>query len=199
VTTKKVQLVRYGKMLQEGEQWNRLNKSRISFNYPTKIGEAYGLFDSRRGVVFSGVLERADKSGAPGDVIEPGVEVRVVKGQTIDVAEAKQEKIRLVDARTDELINTGFTFEGEVCSLSTQAQLKIVGLLVGSGLASYPVVWNNIDDTGTVSLEDPSEVQAFYAAAMATVEGHLATGTDLKNQINACATVAEVDAVVDAR
>ena len=199
MAAKKIQIVRYGKMLQEGTQWDNVDKSRIVFHFDTKIGDTYATFDPRRGKMFTGVVKRADGTGDTGDIVPAGTQVRIQKGETTELASAKAEKIRLVDARTDELIDDGFPYDGQMFSLSEQAQLKLLGAVIGSASLTYPVEWNNIDDTGTTLLDDAAEVNVFYGTAMLTVEAHLATGTALKNAINACTTVAEVDAIQDTR
>jgi len=192
-------LIIAGKMLDQGKHWTALSGSRWTLTFRVLIGQPMTEFDPRRAKKFDGFVERADGTGATGDAIEPGTPFRVVAAASLELEDAKAEKIRLIDARTDELIDDGFEYEEQMFSLSEQAQLKLLGAFSGAAMLPYPVEWNNIDDTGTVMLVDVAEVQAFYGTAMATVEHHLATGTALKNAVNACTNVAQVAAIIDNR
>ena len=192
-------LVINGKMLDEGKHWESFSGSRWELKFRARIGQPMSVFDPRRASKFDGFVERADGTGATGDIVDPGTKIRIVAAEALELEDAKAEKIRLVDARTDELIDDGFSYDGQMFSLSEQAQLKLLGAFSGAAMLSYPVEWNNIDDTGTIQLADVAEVETFYSTAMATVEGYLASGTALKNQINAATTIAGVDAITDPR
>lgn len=115
--------------------------------------------------------------------------------------EKKHARARLVDARTDELIAAGMSYGGQMFSLSLQSQMKMTASYVtrNDQEFTYPVVWNNIDDSNTVSLNDATDVRNFYLTALGTVRAHLDSGTALKDQIRAATTQAELDAVEDNR
>lgn len=112
----------------------------------------------------------------------------------------KQAKFVAIDQKTQrQLIPAGFYWEGSVMSLSPNAQRTWLGMLVGKDLATYPMVVNSLDDKSTVEIGDAVEVTLFYQAAMNAVRFALDSGTTLKDQVRAAATIADVDAVVDNR
>lgn len=115
---------------------------------------------------------------------------------------AKQEKALAIDSKTEAMIESGFTYQDQVFSLSRQAQQNLAGLLTALAAnfpVTWPKTWNTLDDKGTLEVKDVSEFQAFYGAAMGTVEAYLNSGTALKDQVRAAKTVKEVKAVVDNR
>lgn len=188
-----------GKHLHEGRHFVRLNRSRWTLSFSMRIGDEMSEFDPCRGKMFNGYIERADGTGATGDLVPAGDEIRIVAAEALALEDAKAEKIRLIDARTDELIDDGFSYDGQVFSLSSQAQRTLLGAFAGASLLSYPVKWNNIDDTNIAELADESELALFYGTAMSTVEAHKSSGTTLKTQVNAATTIGQVNAVVDPR
>ena len=113
----------------------------------------------------------------------------------------KVDKIAAIDARTDQLIAAGFTYSGKVFSLSSSAQDKMIGShqVKDDPALTYPIVWNNIDDTDSTSLADSAALNGFYLTALGTVRAHLDSGTALKDAVRAAADIAAVDAVVDSR
>jgi len=120
------------------------------------------------------------------------------------LADAKAEKIRSIDANTGRLIALGFEFpasSGTIFSLSDSAQRTLLAADQQRSDPSftYPVVWNSLDDSATISLADATELHDFVITAVGTTRAHLDSGTDLKDQVRAATTVAEVEAVVDNR
>lgn len=118
------------------------------------------------------------------------------------LAAAKKAKADAIDGKTDALIEAGFSYEGQVFSLSRQAQQNLAGLLtaIAAGFpVTWPKTWNTLDDSGTHTVQDAAEFQLFYGTAMATVEAHLNSGTALKDQVRAAKTVEEVSAIEDNR
>lgn len=117
----------------------------------------------------------------------------------------KQAKNAAIDQRTVELINQGFLYSSKVFSLSSSAQSYWNGLgnLAANGLLTepddFPMTVNTLDDTDTHDIVNIANAIGLFAAAAATIKGHLASGTALKTQVRAATTVAEVDAVVDSR
>lgn len=115
--------------------------------------------------------------------------------------EAKAAKFASIDARTDELIASGFTFASKQFSLSQAAQSRLMGInqVRDDENVTYPIKWNTIDDSDTYSIPDSATVLSFYLTAVGTYRTHVDSGTALKDQVRAATTVAEVDAVVDNR
>lgn len=109
-----------------------------------------------------------------------------------------------IDARTRELIAQGFeypTASGNMFSLSTESQLKMVGAYSFRDDASmvYPQRWNTRENTAAVTLADAAALRDFYLVGIGTVRAHLDSGTTLKDAARAAQTLAELDAVVDER
>ncbi len=118
--------------------------------------------------------------------------------------EAKDFKHAAIDVRTEELIAAGFEFptgSGLWFSLSSHAQRNLQGLDQVRDLPEviYPVAWNTLDDSAVLSIPDSATAHGFFLTAFAVYRAHLDSGTALKDQVRAATTVAEVDAVVDAR
>ncbi len=115
--------------------------------------------------------------------------------------DAKAEKCAAIDARTDELIAAGFTYNSKTFSLSQAAQARLTGInqVRDDASVTYPIVWNTKDDTGTESLADAAAVLAFYLTALGAYRGHVDSGTSLKDQVRAASTVAAVEAITDTR
>jgi len=119
----------------------------------------------------------------------------------VDLPLLKEAKFEAIDARTGELIGTGFTFASKRFSLSTGAQSTFTGMYAvkDEPLMAYPAVVNTIDDQGTLELEDAGHVRDFYLTAVATYRAHLDGGTALKAAVRAATTAAAVAAVKDGR
>jgi hypothetical protein len=117
------------------------------------------------------------------------------------LSDVKAAKCAAIDARTDELITAGFTYNAKTFSLSQEAQARLTGInqVRDDAAVTYPVVWNTIDDGATESLADAAAVLAFYLTALGTYRGHVDGGTTLKDQVRAAATVAAVEAITDSR
>ena len=118
---------------------------------------------------------------------------------TAALASSKRNKFDEIDARTEELIATGYVFAGKVFSLSANAQKYWIGLVVGKDMMTYPLAVNTLDDSSTYDIQDAATVVGMYATAMGTVKARLGSGTALKDLVRAATTIAEVDAVVDPR
>jgi len=199
-----LQLVHHGKLLREGADWTQLSGGRFTLSFRTFVGAPFRLLDTGRASDFDGIVARADGQGEGGDNIPVGVELRIVAASVIGVDDAKRERVRVVDTRTNEIIDAGFEFppaSGVLFSLSMQAQSKLNGAFIARDEPEfvYPLEWNNIDDTTTVAIADASTLRLFYLQAVGTVKAVLESGTDLKKAINVATTIEEVEAVVDPR
>lgn len=118
-----------------------------------------------------------------------------------DVAAAKEKKFSEIDSRTDELILQGMSFNGMMFSLSPNAREKMNNAdgLRNDPAFTYPVVWNNIDDSATISLANATDLHNMYLTALATVRAHIDSGTAVKDLVRAATTVSAVNAVKDNR
>jgi hypothetical protein len=121
-----------------------------------------------------------------------------------DLTLLKQHRILEIDRRTRELFAAGFVYppgSGIRYSLSTQSQfnLEVVDRNRLALEMTYPVIWNRLNDDGTVSLDDAIELHGFYLTALGTGRGILDGGTVLKAAVRSATTIAEVEAVEDTR
>jgi hypothetical protein len=122
-----------------------------------------------------------------------------VDGYNLDALKAS--KFAVIDQRTGELIAEGFSCDGYVFSLSTEAQSRLMGLnqVRDNPAVTYPVRWNSKDDTQVYELYDSDMVLTFYLTAVGTYRAHVDSGTDLKDEVRDAEDTAEVNAVVDTR
>jgi hypothetical protein len=113
----------------------------------------------------------------------------------------KNKKIAAIDERTGELIRMGFSYGGKIFSLSDNAQRKMIGTheVKDHPALVYPVEWNTKDDLDSVLLSNAAELDAFYLTGLGTMRAHIDSGTTLKRDVRSATTLAEVQAVVDAR
>jgi hypothetical protein len=108
-------------------------------------------------------------------------------------------RLREVDARTRSLIYAGFTFEGKHVSASLEAQSRHNALRSQGASAVVPAVFPTIDNTDELVLDTASDLSAFLDAAQAHPRVLTESGAELKAQLRAATTVAELQAFVDPR
>ncbi len=163
--------------------------------------EEAGPFDGN----FTGITVRSDQvrieiehpSESDKETIKEVVEAH--SGQ--DLKHAKSAKLKKINDKTDFLISQGFSFQGMTFSISLDARNIILGIYVGRdkpGFA-YPVRYNSKSGESVLALEDPATVEEFYLTAVSTFRLLMDSGTELKDQVRSARTVAEVDAIIDAR
>jgi hypothetical protein len=123
------------------------------------------------------------------------------KTGTNELEVARAKKVAAIDARTDELISLGFTYASKQFSLTLTAQAKMMGThqVKDNPALVYPINWNTIDDADVYAIQNAADLAGFYLTGLGTVRARLDSGTALKDQVRAAATVAAVDAIVDSR
>ena len=99
------------------------------------------------------------------------------------------------------LTTAGFTYSSNQFSLSVEAQSKMTGAhgVRSDPALSYPIEWNTIDDLATISIATPAALDAFYLTGVGAARTHLDSGTALKDDVRAAATITAVEAVTDTR
>ena len=110
----------------------------------------------------------------------------------------KQKRYDEIDLKTEALIAQGFTYDSRTFSLSQEAQINWTNLYQARSLFTYPVSATT-KDQDAYSIPDIATVEAFYQTGLGTVQAHLDSGRDLKVQVKAATTKAEIDAIVDNR
>lgn len=118
---------------------------------------------------------------------------------SVSVPRAKAAKRAEIDARSEDLIAEGFSYDGRTFSLSLNAQAKWLGLYVGRSAITYPYPAQTLDGLGVYDVASAAVVEALYGTAMARVAAVLAGGADLVARVNAAATLDAVNAIVDSR
>lgn len=116
---------------------------------------------------------------------------------------AKREKIAKIDARTSELIKTGFYYDGNHFSMSEAAQRNWIGLAAAkaNGLLQFPLPVSTVNET-VYTIQNSDSCTAFISAfLMYQVDPTkpLAQGRVLKAQVNNCTTIEQLNAIVDTR
>jgi hypothetical protein len=113
----------------------------------------------------------------------------------------KAEKFAKIDAKTSELIASGFQFAGKVFSLSVNAQMKMMGInqIRSEPEVEYPIHWNTKDDMDYYDVSNANEMRAFYLTGVGTYRAHVDIGSSLKDQVRIATSKTEVDAIVDPR
>ena len=113
----------------------------------------------------------------------------------------KLQKLEIINSKTAEMIEAGYTYNGLQFSLSDRAQTNILALYSTKDdpILSYPIKFNTIDDLNTFNAVNASEIANMYYSALATKKGYLDSGTILKEQIRNATTQTEVDSISDNR
>jgi len=114
---------------------------------------------------------------------------------------AKQDRYNNIDAKTDLIIGRGFVFSGMTFSTSMEAQARMLGMLILSTnpLLQYPIIWNNLDDTGAITLPDAAMVQSFVLTGIGYYRAAIDSGSTLKAAVRGAVDIAAVRAIVDTR
>jgi len=115
----------------------------------------------------------------------------------IDIDAVKEEKNLLIDAKTNELIKGGFEFDGNMFSMSSDAQRNWMGLHQFKEYMDFPIKISTLDD-GEYSLHEEHLVQ-FVLKAVGTVEYYLSSGRKLKVKVKKATTIDEINAIEDNR
>lgn len=122
----------------------------------------------------------------------------VVPDAALSLGQAKQEKIAAIKAKTQELLDQGFTHNGKTFPLDADSQSKWNGLEAKKGNIGYPVKVSAVDGT-TLSIGSAAALEAFTDAALARGRAILERQAELIETAVAAATVQAVDAITDDR
>ena len=132
----------------------------------------------------------AEMDQAEKDVVDSG-----------ELLAAKDAKNGQIDTRTVQIIGGGFDYDSRHFSLSTPAQLNWTGLLAldNAGLMVYPTTIST-DDTGIeYEIANQNAFRTWSGAVFTAVKVPYDGGRALKLLVEACSTIAEVEAIVDPR
>lgn len=133
---------------------------------------------------------------------EAALDTLVADHVAFTLDEYRGPKFAAIDKKTRKLIALGYEYpaaSGNILSLSKEAQLTLVEKNEDRADLSYSQSFNTIDDLDTVSIADATAMHSMYNTAIGVKDGHLDTGTSLKDSVRAAANKAAVDAVTDSR
>lgn len=125
------------------------------------------------------------------------------------MAALRLEAFNRIDARSKLLFASGFVFMDVILSLSLEAQVRYGNMMglrdvvhpgTGAPILPYPITFSSLDDTTTVTISVPDEVQWLYLTAVARVSEIVASGNEQKNYIrDELRTAQELVDYVDSR
>jgi hypothetical protein len=104
----------------------------------------------------------------------------------------KKQLIDLQDKKTEDLILSGFTFDGSLFSLSINAQINWSNLL-NIPQQMFPLNLSTKDDN--IYVLNFNNVQSFYFTALGKKSEYLQSGNDVKKRINESLTIQELDTI----
>lgn len=113
--------------------------------------------------------------------------------------EYKKYRYQEIDNRTGELIQLGYDYAGMTFSFSENAQNNLLGAFAARNSLTYPVEWNNIDDTNSYNIADAAEMESFFLVALSSKKTHQDSGTNIKGQIRAAANRGAMESIFDNR
>jgi len=117
-------------------------------------------------------------------------------GSVLPLALVKESKITDIDSKTQELINNGFTFDGQIFSMSLTAQIN---------WSNFPQLPDVMFPLSVMTKEDTAYILSlankmnFYYSALAYKNQYLQSGGVLKGEVMACNTYDCVNAIIDNR
>ena len=120
----------------------------------------------------------------------------------VSLDEAKHAKCDAIDARTEELIAIGAEIpptSGHFFSCDTDMQARIHGCYENRANLSYPVYFFSSDNLNKLMIVNEAGMENLLSGMNDFIEAQWASGDPIKDQVLACATVADVEAVVDPR
>ena len=145
----------------------------------------------------------ANLAGADSDNLTvDGGTVRARTAQEIETRDfplVRAAKLSAIDARTDELLESGtFSYASKTFSHSAAVRAEMDDLKADPTQITWP--YTVLASNGAShALADGAAGLAYYRAGRAAVRSIRIAGTSLKAQTWACTTVAQVEAVVDTR
>jgi len=114
----------------------------------------------------------------------------------MSLEELKEARYVEIDQQTQFLINQGFVFDGHTFSMSLTAQINWSNF---PNLPDQLFPLNIVDKFEDIYVLALADKMNFYLSALNYKNAQLQSGGQLKAQIKACTTEAEVQAIIDNR
>lgn len=112
----------------------------------------------------------------------------------------KQLRYQQIDKKDEALIKQGFTHNGQVFSLSNNAQKTWLMLHQMRTFLTYPFTKTVLDDSlPPYTIADQVELETMALTILGAVNGIISSGDVLKDSIRAAATKGAIDLIVDTR
>ena len=131
----------------------------------------------------------------------PALDLIIENHIAFDLSELKESRFNEIDEKTFEIISAGFTFDGNLFSLSAHAQTNWTNIHsnkeVFNAIGSFPMEISTKDSNIYVLNYD--DVLAFWSAGMVAVKTPYNIRGNLKKLIFDAATIEEVNLVIDNR
>jgi len=123
-----------------------------------------------------------------------------VDNDPMNLAALKLRRRKEIDAKTDNLIALGFSYDGEVFSAGLESQSNWHWLLsfAQNNWVTFPVSVSRMDDD-EYELANAAAIDSFVQTGFSQIKAHLDSGRVLKKSVFDAADKAAVDAVVDNR
>lgn len=126
------------------------------------------------------------------DKVISNVSVEVFDSEALAIAKERYEEV--IDTCSEYIIRAyGFEWpptSGQRFSLSTNAQIKWMGLDLARNDLTYPKAVPTKDNDGAHSIADATEVHNMYLTAAGTIDAILAGGTAKKQEVGAAVSKA---------
>jgi len=118
----------------------------------------------------------------------------------LTLAEAKHAKNSIIDLKTQTIISIGAPYDGHLFSMEYGDQLSYIALCLAvmASQVSYPIEVRDMVDVAYYLTDAPS-YYTFFFTGLGYVQVVLAGGRAIKDQVNACTTIEQVNAIVDPR
>jgi hypothetical protein len=142
---------------------------------------------------FEGVAKSGDTVSVIGTALANETALDALVLAHSDLPALKTTRYAEIDAKTDELIDLGFTFDGKQFSLTVKGQHSI--RVVKENNAADNVTTKDHD---TYALTQPN-VNGYYNASIAQLKVHKDSGRVLKKSVFDAVDTAAVNAIVDTR
>lgn len=151
---------------------------------------------------FQGISMVGDNLEVHGDsfINEISTDSIISSHEDLSLSEYKDNKIKEIDSKTQELISQGFPYNGSQFSLSSHAQLNWIGMKTADiqDLLTFPMGITTIDDE-EYSLVSKTDLTTFYVTGLGYKKAILDSGRSLKVTVGAAVDKAGIDAVQDNR
>lgn len=124
---------------------------------------------------------------------------RYTNGEFLLPLLSKLERLAVVDARTQEILDQGFKFRGQWMSMSTEAQNTLRDSMDYANVYSYPLYFITLDEQNSVAIESKEALLDLYNSCFGHKLSVILEGDKVKAAVLAAQTLEEWNNVVDSR